>query len=108
MKSHLLLAFKHVSWAAFGSWFKNNNNTLLQNFSEKNVLKKKKTPVGFFFQIWNKKKPKKTLKDDIYAKQQGCKINVTPPSFTEQLRWPDIFSSNIVMWFFPKYCNHET
>jgi hypothetical protein len=42
MKSHLLLAFKHVSWAAFGSLFKNNNNTLLQNFSEKNVLKKKK------------------------------------------------------------------
>ncbi len=41
MKSHLLLAFKHVTWAAFGSWFLRNPNTLLQNLSEKNVLKKK-------------------------------------------------------------------
>ncbi len=43
MKSHLLLAFKHVTWAAFGSWFLRNPNTLLQNLSEKNVLKEKKT-----------------------------------------------------------------
>lgn len=66
------------------------------------MFSKKKTPFRFFFQIWKNKNQKQTLKDDIYAKQQGCEINVTPPSFTEQLRWPHIFSPNIVMCFFFK------
>jgi hypothetical protein len=74
----------------------------------KRMFSRKKTPLDFIFQIRKKKNQKQILKDEVYAKQQGCEINVTSPSFTEQLRWPDIFSPNIVMCFFPKYCNHKT
>jgi hypothetical protein len=59
-------------------WFLKKNNTLPQNFSEKNVLKKKKL-LQVFFSNWKNKNQKQTLKDDIYAKQQGCEINVTHP-----------------------------
>jgi hypothetical protein len=87
--------------------FKNKIKYITTKFLWKECSQgKKKTPFRFFFFKFGKNKnQKQTLKDDIYAKQQGCEINVTTPSFTEQLRWPDIFSPNIVMCFFLKYCN---